>query len=74
MANCKSIRLDFPADMINLSDQELLALMQDCFLAGMTSGTTKARQRAALSLSQAVSKACVKDYDDRYGGPVFYIP
>lgn len=74
MANCKSIRLDFPAAGLAISDRELIILLQDCFLAAATSGTTKGRQQAALKLSRAASFAQVNSYDDRYGGPVFYIP
>lgn len=72
--NCRSIRLDFLASGINLSDAEILTLMQDCFLAAATSGTTKGRRDAALQLSKATSEATVEHYDDQYGEPVFYIP
>lgn len=74
MANCKSIRLDFPALGLSLSDDELLTLIQDCFIAAATSNTTRARREAAQVLARAVVGAQVNHFDDRLGGPVFYVP
>jgi hypothetical protein len=72
--NCRSIRLDFPADGLSISDKEVLILIQDCFIAAATSGTTIGRREAAMKLAKAASEARVERYDNRYGSPVFYVP
>lgn len=74
MAACKSIRLDFPAAGVSLSDHEILVLLQDALIAAATSKTTRGRQIVAAKLASAAARTHVDSYDDRYGGPVFYIP
>lgn len=74
MAQMKSIRLDIPASALSISNDDLLALMQDAFLQAATSHISKGYREAAAALSKATSEAKVNSYDDRYGGPVFYVP
>lgn len=74
MANMKSIRLDFPAAGLSLSNSEILTVMQDAFLHMATHAKSEGRRGAAFALSRATADAEVHEYDDRYGGPVFYIP
>jgi hypothetical protein len=70
----KSIRLDFPAAGLSISNHEIIVLLQDALIAAATSGASKGRREAARALAAAVAQADINEYDDRYGGPVFYIP
>jgi len=76
MANCKSIRLDFPAADLSVSDRDLIVVLQDALLLYATNpnATNQGKLRASIRLNQAVARAQVDNYDDRFGGPVFYIP
>lgn len=72
--NCRSIRLDFPADGLAISDAEVIVLLQDALIQAATSNISQGKRDAAKKLAKAVSAARVERYDDRYGSPVFYIP
>lgn len=72
--NCRSIRLDFPADGLAISDAEVLQLIQDAFIYCATAQISRGKQDAARRLAKATSLTRVERYDDRYGSPVFYVP
>ena len=74
MINAKSIRLDFLAAGIPISDKEIVVLLQDALIAAATSGTTEGRRAAARALAKAASETEVNSFDASRGGPVFYIP
>lgn len=70
----KSIRIDFPAEGISINDRDIPALIAAALMAGKDKASTAGGQvlhAAAVACSKA---SYVEEYDDRFGGPVFYIP
>lgn len=73
MAKMLSVRLDFPADKFPVPAEKLPALLMAALL-NATDLNKNTKGNEALRRVAMQSKVSVDEYDDRYGGPVFYIP
>lgn len=70
----KSIRLDFPAENLSINNGDLLCILRDALQDKARTTSNLGVMNAAIAMSHSVANSDVDEYDDRYGGPVFYIP
>jgi len=71
---CKSIRIDFPVKRLSVSNKQLLDILSWALAAHAAETSNEGEARAAAVMAASACHARVDEYDDRDGGPVFYIP
>lgn len=70
----KSIRIDFPAIGISISNADIPALVAAALMNAADMNENKGGAAALETMARAATNSAVYEYDSKYGGPVFYIP
>jgi hypothetical protein len=69
----KSVRLDFPAEGISLSNEQITHVIA-AGLASAASKSNKAGKSVLKAAAVAARSASVDEFDNRFGHPIFYVP